>query len=86
MPRERILEKQRFFQNVQKHTFLKGRYDAITSVGIPLALAATSLFLIVYLPFLLLVLFNTYIKPDMLPAYFFYFLILWSFDWLNLKY
>ncbi|XP_078165886.1 cytochrome-c oxidase/ electron carrier [Carex rostrata] len=46
VPREKILEKQRFFQNVQKHTFLKGRYDAITSVGIPLALAATSLFLI----------------------------------------
>ncbi|KAJ4793824.1 cytochrome-c oxidase/ electron carrier [Rhynchospora pubera] len=46
VPREKLLEKQRFFQNVQKHTYLKGRYDAITSIGIPLALAATSLFLI----------------------------------------
>ncbi|GJM92585.1 hypothetical protein PR202_ga09066 [Eleusine coracana subsp. coracana] len=30
----------------QEHTYLKGRYDAVTSVGIPLALAASSLFLI----------------------------------------
>nr|AGT17246.1 hypothetical protein SHCRBa_028_K15_R_30 [Saccharum hybrid cultivar R570] len=34
---------QRYFQNVHKHTYLKGRYDAITSVGIPLALAALQL-------------------------------------------
>ncbi|KAL6853683.1 hypothetical protein ACP4OV_019712 [Aristida adscensionis] len=45
-PREKLLELQRYFQNVQKHTYLKGRYDAVTSVGIPLALAASSLFLI----------------------------------------
>jgi hypothetical protein len=40
--RETLLEVQRYFQNVHKHTdLLKGRrYDAITSVGIPLALAA----------------------------------------------
>jgi len=46
-PREKLLELQRHFQNVHKHTYLKGRYDAVTSVGIPLALAASSLFLIV---------------------------------------
>ncbi|RLN04034.1 hypothetical protein C2845_PM13G13160 [Panicum miliaceum] len=45
-PREKLLELQRHFQNVHKHTYLKGRYDAVTSVGIPLALAASSLFLI----------------------------------------
>uniref|UniRef100_K3XQL4 COX VIIa-like protein n=3 Tax=Setaria TaxID=4554 RepID=K3XQL4_SETIT len=45
-PREKLLELQRYFQNVHKHTYLKGRYDAVTSVGIPLALAASSLFLI----------------------------------------
>jgi hypothetical protein len=46
-PREKLLEVQRYFQNVHKHTYLKGRYNAIMSVGIPLALAASSLFLIV---------------------------------------
>ncbi|XP_062225910.1 uncharacterized protein LOC133924406 [Phragmites australis] len=45
-PREKLLEVQRYFQSVHKHTYLKARYDAITSVGIPLALAASSLFLI----------------------------------------
>lgn len=29
-----------------KHTYLKGRYDVITSVAIPLALAASSMFMI----------------------------------------
>ncbi|KAK6926640.1 Cytochrome c oxidase subunit VII, partial [Dillenia turbinata] len=46
VPRERITEKQKYFQSVHKHTYLKGRYDKITSVAIPAALAATSLFLI----------------------------------------
>lgn len=46
-PREKLLQLQRYFQNVHKHTYLKGRYDAVTSVGIPLALAVSSLFLIV---------------------------------------
>ncbi|CAI9785884.1 unnamed protein product [Fraxinus pennsylvanica] len=45
-PREKLVEKQKFFQSVHKHTYLKGRYDKITSVAIPLALAATSLFMI----------------------------------------
>ncbi|XP_015580822.1 uncharacterized protein LOC8269644 [Ricinus communis] len=45
-PREQLLEKQKYFQSIQKHTYLKGRYDKITSVAIPLALAGTSLFLI----------------------------------------
>jgi len=53
-PREKLLELQRHFQNVHKHTYLKGRYDAVTSVGIPLALAASSLFLIVSKPGMLL--------------------------------
>lgn len=46
-PREKLIEKQKFFQSIHKHTYLKGRMDMITSVAIPAALAATSLFLIV---------------------------------------
>jgi hypothetical protein len=46
-PREKILEKQRYFQSVHKPTYLKGRYDVITSVAIPLALAVSSMFMIV---------------------------------------
>jgi hypothetical protein len=46
-PREKILEKQKYFQNIPKHTYLKGPLDRVTSVAIPAALAATSLFLIV---------------------------------------
>ncbi|XP_057956666.1 uncharacterized protein LOC131149893 isoform X1 [Malania oleifera] len=49
VPRERVLEKQKYYQSIQKHTYLKGPYDKITSVAIPFALAATSLFLIVSL-------------------------------------
>uniref|UniRef100_A0A453NEZ4 COX VIIa-like protein n=1 Tax=Aegilops tauschii subsp. strangulata TaxID=200361 RepID=A0A453NEZ4_AEGTS len=45
LPRERLF-KQQYFQSLSKHTHLKGRYDAITSVGIPLALVASSLFMI----------------------------------------
>ncbi|XP_010256809.1 PREDICTED: uncharacterized protein LOC104597104 [Nelumbo nucifera] len=46
VPRERLLKKQQYFQNIQKYTHLKGPYDRITSVAIPLALAASSLALI----------------------------------------
>lgn len=46
-PREKIVEKQKFYQSVHKHTYLKGRYDKITSVAIPAALAASALFMIV---------------------------------------
>lgn len=46
-PREKLVEKQRYFQSVHKPTYLKGRYDAIASVAIPLALAASSVFLVV---------------------------------------
>jgi hypothetical protein len=49
-PREKILEKQRYFQSVHKPTYLKGRYDAITSVAIPLALAVSSMYLVVRAP------------------------------------
>ncbi|KAK7827548.1 uncharacterized protein LOC111996705 [Quercus suber] len=45
-PREKLIEKQKYYQNIRKHTYLKGPYDRITSVAIPAALAATSLFLI----------------------------------------
>ncbi|KAK7324876.1 hypothetical protein VNO77_28777 [Canavalia gladiata] len=45
-PREKLLEKQKYFQSVHKHTYLKGPFDKITSVAIPLALAASSLYLI----------------------------------------
>jgi hypothetical protein len=46
-PREKLIEKQKYFQNLRKHTHLKGPYDKITSVAIPLALTAASLFMIV---------------------------------------
>ncbi|XP_058187970.1 uncharacterized protein LOC131304652 [Rhododendron vialii] len=45
-PREKLLEKQKFYQSVHKHTYLKGPYDRLTSVAIPAALAASCLFLI----------------------------------------
>ncbi|CAI9114309.1 OLC1v1015001C1 [Oldenlandia corymbosa var. corymbosa] len=45
-PREKLLEKQRFFQNIHKHTYLKGRFDIVTSVVIPAALAATCTYMI----------------------------------------
>jgi hypothetical protein len=46
-PREQLVEKQKYFQNIHKHTYLKGPFDKVTSVAIPAALAVTSLFLIV---------------------------------------
>ena len=46
LPRERLFKQQQYFQNLSKHTHLKGRYDVITSVAIPLALAASSMFMI----------------------------------------
>ncbi|EXB53714.1 Histidine-containing phosphotransfer protein 1 [Morus notabilis] len=45
-PREKLLEKQKHFQSIHKHTYLKGPIDKITSVAIPIALAASSLYLI----------------------------------------
>ncbi|MFX6572847.1 cytochrome c oxidase subunit 7, partial [Acinetobacter baumannii] len=45
-PREQLVERQKLFQSIHKHTHLKGPMDKITSVAIPLALAGTSLFLI----------------------------------------
>ncbi|XP_019086771.1 PREDICTED: uncharacterized protein LOC109127047 [Camelina sativa] len=45
-PREKLLEKQRLFQSLQRHTYLKGPIDKITSVALPLALAASSLYMI----------------------------------------
>jgi hypothetical protein len=51
LPRERLFKQQHYFQNLTKHTYLKGRYDVITSVAIPLALAASSMFMIVSLNF-----------------------------------
>ncbi|WOL16560.1 hypothetical protein Cni_G25347 [Canna indica] len=47
VPRERLLKYQQHFQSIHKHTYLKGRYDKITSVAIPLALAGSCLALIV---------------------------------------
>lgn len=47
-PREKIIEKQKYFQSIKnKPTYLKGPYDKITSVAIPVALAATAVALIV---------------------------------------
>lgn len=47
VPRERLLEKQRYFQHVHKYTYVKGPMDKITSIAIPIALAASSVYLIV---------------------------------------
>ncbi|KAH0865088.1 hypothetical protein HID58_082299 [Brassica napus] len=44
-PREKLLEKQRLFQS-NRHTYLKGPMDKVNSVAIPLALAASSLYMI----------------------------------------
>ncbi|CAN4100749.1 unnamed protein product [Withania somnifera] len=45
-PREKLIENQKFYQSVHKHTYLKGRYDKLTSVVIPATLAASALFMI----------------------------------------
>ncbi|KAK9291226.1 hypothetical protein L1049_009414 [Liquidambar formosana] len=47
LARERLLKRQQLFQSIHKHTYLKGPYDKITSVAIPLALALASGTLIV---------------------------------------
>uniref|UniRef100_A0A9I9DPB8 Uncharacterized protein n=1 Tax=Cucumis melo TaxID=3656 RepID=A0A9I9DPB8_CUCME len=49
-PREKLIERQKYFQSIHKHTYLKGPLDKVTSVAIPIALAASSLYLIVSLP------------------------------------
>ncbi|XP_039129741.1 uncharacterized protein LOC120265831 [Dioscorea cayenensis subsp. rotundata] len=46
LPRERLLKHQQHFQNIHKHTYLKGPLDKVTSVAIPLALTVSSLYLI----------------------------------------
>lgn len=46
-PREKLIEKQKYFQSIKKPTYLKGKYDIITSVAIPIILAATSTSMIV---------------------------------------
>ncbi|CAM8916630.1 unnamed protein product [Rhodiola kirilowii] len=46
VPREKLFQKQKYFQSIQKHTYLKGRFDRITSVAIPGALAASCLYMI----------------------------------------
>ncbi|VFQ71567.1 unnamed protein product [Cuscuta campestris] len=45
-PREKLAEKQRYFQNIQRHTHLKGPMDKITSVAIPLGFAISSIYMI----------------------------------------
>ncbi|CAL0333990.1 unnamed protein product [Lupinus luteus] len=45
-PREKLFEKQKYYQNAQKYTHLKGPFDKVTSVAIPLALAGSAIFLI----------------------------------------
>ncbi|XP_057951504.1 uncharacterized protein LOC131146152 [Malania oleifera] len=42
LPRERLFKQQQHYQSIKKYTHLKGPYDRITSVAIPLALAAAS--------------------------------------------
>lgn len=60
-PREKLLEKQRLFQSIHRHTYLKGPMDKITSVAIPIALAASSLYMIVSLYVQFLTGFNNYV-------------------------
>ncbi|CAL0304027.1 unnamed protein product [Lupinus luteus] len=45
-PREKLFEQQKYYQNVQKYTHLKGPLDKVTSVAIPLALASSCIFMI----------------------------------------
>ncbi|KAK4723698.1 hypothetical protein R3W88_026477 [Solanum pinnatisectum] len=45
-PREKIVEKQKFYQSNRKHKYMKGHFDKITSMAIPTALAASALFMI----------------------------------------
>ncbi|KAG8371191.1 hypothetical protein BUALT_Bualt13G0061300 [Buddleja alternifolia] len=45
-PREKLVERQKLFQSIHKHTYLKGPMDKITSVAIPMALAGSCLYLI----------------------------------------
>ncbi|KAK6942663.1 Cytochrome c oxidase subunit VII [Dillenia turbinata] len=45
-PHEKLFKKQKYYQSIHRYTHLKGPYDKITSVAIPLALAASSLYLI----------------------------------------
>lgn len=54
VPRERLIEKQKYFQSIKKPTYLKGPYDKITSVAIPIALATSSMYLVVSLFFFFL--------------------------------
>ncbi|KAL8526232.1 hypothetical protein ACS0TY_015449 [Phlomoides rotata] len=46
-PREKLIEKQKLFQSIKKSTHMKGRYDIITSVAIPLGFTVSSIVLIV---------------------------------------
>lgn len=46
VPRDYVLKKQHYYQNVRKYTYLKGPYDKITSVAIPVTLAVTALSMI----------------------------------------
>ncbi|KAL8477333.1 hypothetical protein ACS0TY_015168 [Phlomoides rotata] len=45
-PREKLIEKQKLFQSIKKSTHMKGRYDIITSVAIPLGFTVSSIVLI----------------------------------------
>ncbi|GKB52449.1 histone deacetylase 9 isoform X1 [Tanacetum coccineum] len=42
-PREELIQRQKVFQSIHKHTHLKGPMDKVTSVAIPLALAGSCL-------------------------------------------
>lgn len=46
-PREKLFERQKMFQSINNYVYLKAPTDKITSVAIPAALAASSLFMIV---------------------------------------
>ncbi|KAJ0704468.1 putative cytochrome c oxidase subunit VII [Helianthus annuus] len=46
-PREKLIEKQKMFQSIHKPTYLKGPMDKVTSIAIPIALAGSSIYLIV---------------------------------------
>nr|ABK23369.1 unknown [Picea sitchensis]ACN40668.1 unknown [Picea sitchensis] len=46
VPRDYVFRKQQYYQNIRKHTYLKGPYDKITSVVIPITLAVTALSMI----------------------------------------
>lgn len=66
-PREKLFEKQKMFQSINKYVYLKAPGDKITSVAIPGFLAASCLIMIVRTLSLLLSFFISFLDHIMTP-------------------